>query len=82
MKTVNALHIEIQANNNETKYIEQNDTKKKLSGFCLDVAKFIFTGVFFTTIFALIKNVLWLVLLSGFITIVLISFGIVLNKLK
>jgi hypothetical protein len=66
MKPLTSLHIEIQTNKNETKNTEQHDTRKKLSNFCLDVAKYILTGVFFTAIFALIKNVLWIIFLSGF----------------
>jgi hypothetical protein len=80
MNSVKTLHIEIQANKNKTKDTEQNDTRKKLSSFCLDVAKYILTGVFFTAVFALIKNVLWIIFLSSFFTIVFISFGITLNK--
>jgi len=82
MEPTNTLHIEIQTNKKETKSTEQNDTNKKLSNFCLDVAKYILTGVFFTTIFTLINNVIWLFLICGFLIIAFITSGIVLNKIK
>jgi hypothetical protein len=82
MNATNALHIEIQTNKNETKGTGQNDTNKKLSNFCLDVAKYIFTGVFFATIFALIKNVVWIIFFSGILVVAFVLAGIILNKMK
>ena len=82
METNNALHIEIQTNKNETKTTEQNDTKKKLSNFCLDVAKYVFTGVFLASIFVLIKSEFWTIIFSIIVVIGFIFFGITLNKIK
>jgi hypothetical protein len=56
METIPSLHLEIQTDKNETKSTEQNGTNKKLSDFCLDVAKYVFTGVFLASIFALINK--------------------------
>jgi len=82
METTEVLHIENQSNKKETKSTEQNDTKKKLSNFCLDVAKYVLTGVFFATIFVLIEDRYWILFFSGILVGVLILIGVTLNKQK
>jgi len=82
MNTPNTLHIEIQTTKEKPKSIDQNDTKNKLSNFCLDVAKYILSGVFITTVFALINNAIWIVLVCGLLIAAFFSLGITLNKIK
>ena len=76
------LHAVNQINKEKTKDTDRNDTRKKLSDFCLDVAKYILTGVVFSTIFALMENVVGLVVLAGSLIVTLMLLGISLNKTK
>jgi hypothetical protein len=78
MEPTTSLHIEIQANKNKTKSTEQNGT----SDFCLDVAKYVFTGVFLASIFALINKSVWVIFISGIAVVLSILIGIKLNKSK
>ena len=82
METTNVLHIENQTNKKETKSTEQDDTKKKLSNFCLDVAKYIFTGIFLTTFFLWMEDVFWVLFICGILIIGFILIGITFNKQK
>ncbi|MCL2436066.1 MAG: hypothetical protein FWD09_08045 [Lentimicrobiaceae bacterium] len=82
METTEVLHIENQTNKKETKNTEQDDTKSRLSNFCLDVAKYTLTGIFFTSIVGLIKSETWAILFSMFMVTIFMSIGITLNKLK
>ena len=82
METTDVLHIENQTNKQETKSTEFYDTKKKLSGFFLDVAKYMFTGIFLTTFFLWMGNVFWVLFICGILIIGFILIGIILNKQK
>jgi len=82
METTEVLHIENQTNKKETKSTGRDDTKNKLSNLCLDIAKYIFTGIFLAIIFALINNVMWMIFFSGVLVTVFVLSGIMLNKFK
>ena len=82
METTEVLHIENQTNKKETRNTEPDDTKKKLSNFCLDVAKYVLTGVFFATIFVLIEDRYWILFFSGILVGAFIFIGITFNKQK
>jgi len=76
------LHTVNQINKEKTKSAEQNEIKRKMGDFCIDVAKYVLTGVFFATIFSLIENVMWLIIVCSLLIMTFISFGIVLLKKK
>jgi len=82
METNYILHTVNQINKEKTKSAERNEPKQKLSDFFLDVAKYILTGVFFATIFSLIKNVIWLIIVCSILITIFLTFGIILLKKK